>query len=298
MKISLNWLKEFIDLPESTDQICETLTDTGLEVEGLESYVSLKGGLEGIVIGEVLTCEKHPNADKLKVTTVDIGSGVVPIVCGAPNVDQGQKVVVAKAGSTIYPIKGDPFTLKKVKIRGEVSEGMICAEDELGLGEDHSGIIVLETDLPNGTPAAEYYNITVDEVIEIGLTPNRGDGASHLGVARDLKAAFKRPVKLPSVDAFKVNSNTSDLEVTVENSEACPRYSRVVINDLTVGESPSWLKDRLKAIGVGPINNIVDVTNYICHELGQPLHAFDMAAITTGKVVVKTLPGGIYHLQW
>ena len=292
MKISLNWLKEFIEITESTEDLCDTLTGTGLEVEGLESYESIKGGLEGVVIGEVLTCEKHPNADKLKVTTVDIGDAIVPIVCGAPNVDKGQKVVVAKAGSTVYPINGDAFTLKKVKIRGEVSEGMICAEDELGLGEDHSGIMVLETDAKNGTPAAEHFQITKDEVIEIGLTPNRGDAASHVGVARDLKAAYEKEITWPSVDDFKIDSTDFPLDVQVENFEACPRYSGVVIKGLEVKESPAWLKDRLRAIGVGPLNNVVDVTNYICHELGQPLHAFDNAAITSGKIVVKTLPDG------
>lgn len=292
MKISLNWLKELITLSEPTEEICDTLTMTGLEVEGLEKFESIQGSLSGVVIGEVITCEKHSNADKLKVTTVDIGDATVPIVCGAPNVAAGQKVVVAKAGSTIYPVNGDPFTLKKVKIRGEVSEGMICAEDELGLGTDHSGIIVLETDIPNGTPAAEYFEIVQDEVIEIGLTPNRGDGASHLGVARDLRAVYHRPVSLPQVDRFYTEDHATELKVRVDDQSGCPRYSGVEIHGLRVQESPAWLKNRLKAIGIGPINNIVDVTNYVCHELGQPLHAFDLEAITTNEIVVKTMPEG------
>ncbi len=291
MKISLNWLKDYIALEESPQQIADTLTATGLEVEGIEEYEQVKGGLEGLVIGEVLTCEKHPDADKLKVTTVDIG-GEEPssIVCGAPNVAAGQKVVVATVNATLYPEGGEPFKIKKAKIRGVASHGMICAEDEIGLGASHDGIMVLDTDLPNGTPAASYFQLENDTVLEIGLTPNRADGASHYGVARDLRAAFRRPVNLPDVDAFQVESNALPIEVQVENTEACPRYSGVTISGLEVKPSPDWLQHRLKSIGLAPINNVVDSTNYILHSLGQPLHAFDAAEITGNKVVVKTLP--------
>ncbi|UII29772.1 phenylalanine--tRNA ligase subunit beta [Fulvivirga ulvae] len=293
MKISLNWLKDYININQSPEEISKLLTDTGLEVEGLENFEQVKGGLKGLVIGEVLTCEKHPNADKLSVTTVDIGSdNPVPIVCGAPNVAKGQKVVVATVGATLYPEGHDPFQIKKAKIRGEVSEGMICAEDEIGLGISHDGIMVLDTDLPNGTPAAEYFNLTDDIVIEIGLTPNRADAASHIGVARDLKAAIKTAVHWPEVGDFKIDNTDNAIEVSVENTEACPRYSGVTISGVEVKESPSWLKQRLEAIGVAPINNVVDATNYVLHEMGQPLHAFDADEIKGKKVLVKTLPQG------
>ncbi|GAA0194638.1 phenylalanine--tRNA ligase subunit beta [Fulvivirga kasyanovii] len=293
MKISLNWLKDYVNINQSPEEISKLLTDTGLEVEGLENFEQVRGGLKGLVIGEVLTCEKHPNADKLSVTTVDIGSdSPVPIVCGAPNVAKGQKVVVATVGATLYPEGHDPFPIKKAKIRGEVSEGMICAEDEIGLGASHDGIMVLDTELPNGTPAAEYFNLTDDIVIEIGLTPNRADAASHIGVARDLKAALKTSVQWPDVDNFKVDNTDNIIEVSVENTEACPRYSGITISGVQVKESPSWLKQRLEAIGIAPINNVVDATNYVLHEMGQPLHAFDADEIKGKKVLVKTLPQG------
>lgn len=291
MKISLNWLKQFIELPESPKEIGDLLTHSGLEVEGLEEVESIKGGLKGLVVGEVLTCVKHPNADKLNVTTVDIGQEEPsPIVCGAPNVAVGQKVIVATVNATLYPSTGDSFKIKKAKIRGEVSEGMICAEDEIGLGKGHDGIMVLDSDLPNGTAAADVFNLESDFVYEIGLTPNRADAASHLGTARDLKALFKRDIKLPSVEAFKVDNTESPIKVSVENTEACPRYSGLTISGISVKESPDWLKAKLNAIGINPTNNVVDVTNYVLHSLGQPMHAFDAAAITGNQVIVKTVP--------
>lgn len=293
MTISYHWLKDYIDIPESAEEIGKILTATGLEVEHVESFESVKGGLKGLVIGEVLTCSKHPNADKLSVTTVDVGDAPpLRIVCGAPNVAAGQKVVVAVPGTTIYPTQGEPFTIKRAKIRGEESEGMICAEDEIGLGESHAGIIVLNTTVKNGTPASEYYNVQSDYVIEIGLTPNRVDAASHLGVARDIKASQNRAIRWPSVDAFKPDNNSLPIPVTIQNPEACIRYSSLTLTGVTVQESPAWLKNRLLAIGLTPINNIVDITNYVLHETGQPLHAFDAAAITGNQVIVKTLPAG------
>lgn len=293
MKISYNWLKQYIDIPESAEEIGKTLTSTGLEVESVEPFETVRGGLKGLVIGEVLTCAKHPNADKLSVTTVDVG-GEQPlrIVCGAPNVAAGQRVVVATPGTTVHPFKGEPFAIKTAKIRGEQSEGMICAEDEIGIGESHAGIIVLSTTVPNGTLAAEFFNIQSDYVIEIGLTPNRADAASHIGVARDIKAAKKRALKLPSVESFKTDNISLSIPVTVENSEACPRYSALTISGVTIGESPDWLKNKLKSIGLSTINNIVDITNFVLHETGQPLHAFDAEQITGKKVLVRTLPSG------
>lgn len=293
MTISYNWLKEYIDIPESPEEIGHILTSTGLEVESVEPFETVKGGLRGLVIGEVLTCVKHPNADKLSLTTVDVGgTNPLPIVCGAPNVAVGQKVVVATVGTTLYPFKGEPFVIKSAKIRGEQSEGMICAEDEIGTGESHAGIMVLNTPLKNGTPAAEYFKVESDYSIEIGLTPNRVDAASHLGVARDIKASQKRDMRWPSVDAFKPDNASLKIDVVVENTEACPRYAGVTLTNVTVSESPAWLKNRLSAIGLTPINNVVDITNYVLHETGQPLHAFDADKITGKKVVVKTLPSG------
>lgn len=289
MKISLNWLRSYIELSESPEEIADLLTKSGLEVEGVSRFEPIKGGLEGLVIGEVVSCAKHPDADRLKVTTVNIGLDVpVPIVCGAPNVATGQKVVVATVGATLYPSEGEPFKIKKSKIRGEVSEGMICAEDEIGLGGSHEGIMVLNTDLPAGTPAAAYFNIKTDTVLEIGLTPNRADAASHVGVARDLKALLKREVKLPDVSSFAVDNESRAIKISVENPAAAPRYSGITISGVAVGESPDWLKANLQAIGLSPINNVVDVTNFVLHELGQPLHAFD-AAIVGDQVVVRTM---------
>ena len=297
MKISYNWLKQYIHIPESAEEIGQTLTGTGLEVESVESFESVKGGLKGLVIGEVLTCGKHPNADKLSITTVDVGgANPLQIVCGAANVAAGQKVVVATVGTTVHPTKGEPFVIKSAKIRGEQSEGMICAEDEIGLGESHAGILVLDTKIANGTLATEFFNVQSDYVFEIGLTPNRADAASHLGVARDIKAAKKRELKWPSVDHFEVDYRSLTIPVSVENSEACPRYSGVTISGIKVDESPDWLKNRLKSIGLTPINNVVDITNFVLHETGQPLHAFDADQIGGKKIIVKTLPAGTKFL--
>ena len=293
MTISFNWLKDYIDIPETPEELSQLLTSTGLEVEHVHAFETVKGGLKGLVIGEVLTCTKHPNADKLSLTTVDVG-GEKPlsIVCGAANVAAGQKVVVATVGTMVNPTKGEPFLIKSAKIRGEQSEGMICAEDEIGMGESHAGIIVLNTTAKNGTPAAEYFKIESDYTLEIGLTPNRVDAASHIGVARDIKASKSRKLNWPSVDTFKKDDSALTIDVTVENQAACPRYSGVTLTNITVAESPTWLKNRLIAIGLTPINNIVDITNYVLHETGQPLHAFDADQIAGKKVIVKTLPAG------
>ena len=293
MEVSYKWLQEFIELPESPEEVGKLLTATGLEVEGIEKIESVPGGLEGVVIGEILTCTKHPEADKLSLTTVDVGADQpLSIVCGAPNVAAGQKVVVALVGATLHPSSGESFQIKKAKIRGAASEGMICAEDEIGLGSSHAGIMVLDTDVPNGTPAARYFNLEADYQIVIGLTPNRIDAASHLGTARDLKAVLKRPMCFPSVEAFAVGNTSLTLDVRVDDEIACPRYTGLTITGLTVGESPDWLKQRLLSIGLNPINNIVDITNFVCHDLGQPLHAFDANKIAGNQVIVKTLPEG------
>ncbi|KJD34481.1 phenylalanyl-tRNA synthetase subunit beta [Tamlana nanhaiensis] len=298
MKISYNWLKQFLKIDWSPEQTGELLTDLGLEVEGIDTYQSVKGGLEGVVIGEVLTCEKHPNADKLKVTTVNIGADTpVQIVCGAPNVAAGQKVPVATIGTTLYTEEGEAWTIKKGKIRGEESHGMICAEDELGLGKSHDGIMVLSDDLIPGTAAAEIFEIENDQVFEIGLTPNRADAMSHWGTARDLKAGLlQKDINLelitPSVSAFHVDSRTLKIDIDVLNKELAPRYCGVTLSGIKVKASPAWLQHRLKAIGLSPINNVVDATNYVLHELGQPLHAFDASKISGNKIEVKTLPTG------
>ncbi len=293
MKISYRWLQQYIDLPESPEELGQVLTSTGLEVESVEAFETVKGGLKGLVIGEVLTCVKHPNADKLSITTVDVG-GAKPsqIVCGAPNVAADQKVIVALPGTTVHPTHGDPFAIKSAKIRGEQSDGMICSEDEIGLGTSHAGILVLTTTVKNGTLASDYFKIDSDFVFEIGLTPNRADAASHLGVARDIKASKKRKLKWPGVSSFKTDNQNLKIDIQVENTEACPRYSGVTISGITVAESPGWLQSRLKAIGLSPINNIVDITNFVLHETGQPLHAFDADEIRGQKVVVKTLAAG------
>ncbi|UKM64215.1 phenylalanine--tRNA ligase subunit beta [Flavobacteriaceae bacterium GSB9] len=298
MKISYNWLKQFIKTDWTPEQTSELLTDLGLEVEGLENYQSVKGGLEGIVVGEVLTCEKHPNADKLKVTTVNIGNGEpLQIVCGAPNVAAGQKVPVATIGTTLYTPEGEAWTIKKGKIRGEASHGMICAEDELGLGQSHDGIMVLDADLKPGTPAADIFDIENDHVFEIGLTPNRADAMSHMGTARDLRAGLvQKDINLefitPSVSAFRVDNRTLKMDLDVINKDLAPRYCGVTISGIRVKESPAWLKHRLKAIGIEPKNNVVDATNYVLHDLGQPLHAFDANKIIGNKIEVKTLKSG------
>src|SRR2546428_7876865 len=293
MKISYNWLKQYIKTDLSPEQISIILTNVGLEVESLEEIQTVAGGLQGLVIGHVTSREKHPNADKLSVTKVNVGNGQdLDIVCGAPNVAAGQKVVVATVGTTVYPTTGEPFEIKKAKIRGEVSEGMICAEDEIGLGASHAGIMVLPEDAPIGMLAKEYFKIEDDYCFEIGLTPNRVDAASHVGVARDIAAVLQSQVVLPSVDDFKVDNHDSKITVEVIDTEDAPRYSGVSINDVTVADAPEWLQNKLRAIGQKPINNVVDITNYVLHELGQPLHAFDADQIKGGKVIVKKLAEG------
>ena len=298
MNISYNWLKQFLHLDWPAKKTAELLTDLGLEVEGISAYESVPGGLKGVVVGQVVDCKKHPNADKLKLTLVDIGQDEpLQIVCGAPNVAAGQKVAVAVIGTTLYPNMGEPLTIKKGKIRGEESHGMICAEDELGLGNDHSGIMVLPDSLKAGTPCASVFEIENDEVFEIGLTPNRADAMSHYGVARDLRAGLKqreifKELITPSVSKFNVDNRSLRMEVEVENKALAPRYCGVTLKNLIVQPSPDWLKNRLRAIGISPKNNLVDATNYVLHELGQPLHAFDADRIYGKKIVVKTVPAG------
>ena len=296
MNISYSWLKDYINLELSPAEVGATLTQLGLETGSIDEVESIKGGLKGIIVGEVVTCEKHPNSDHLSVTTVNIGGDEnLPIVCGAPNVAVGQKVVVATVGTVLY--KGDEqFTITKSKIRGEVSMGMICAEDEIGIGNDHNGIMVLNQDAKPGTPASDFFNIQSDFVLEVDLTPNRIDSASHIGVARDLAAFLSQKGTInytrPSIEAFKIDNRNLPISVEIENTEACARYSGLTISDVTVKESPEWLKNRLKAIGQSSINNIVDITNYVLYETGQPLHAFDAAEVKGGKVIAKTLAAG------
>jgi len=298
MKISYNWLKQFIKINWTPEQTAELLTDLGLEVEGIETYQSVKGGLEGVVVGNVLTCIKHPNADKLKITTVDIGeNSPLQIVCGAPNVAAGQKVPVATIGTTLYAADGEAWIIKKGKIRGEESHGMICAEDELGLGNSHAGIMILDETLKVGTSASTVFKVENDHVFEIGLTPNRADAMSHLGTARDLKAGLlQKNISLelitPSVSAFHTDNRLLKIDVDVKNKELAPRYCGVTISGIKVESSPKWLQHRLKAIGLTPINNIVDATNYVLHDLGQPLHAFDAVKIKGNKIEVKTVEAG------
>lgn len=297
MNISYNWLKEYVDFDLTPDEVAAALTSIGLETGSVEEVQTVKGGLEGLVIGEVLTCEPHPNSDHMHITTVNLGQGEpVQIVCGAANVAAGQKVVVATLGTKLYD--GDEcFTIKKSKLRGVESNGMICAEDEIGIGTDHAGIIVLpETAVP-GTLAKDYYNIKSDYVLEVDITPNRADACSHYGVARDLYAYLVQngkpaALKKPSVEAFAVDNHDLDIRVTVENSEACPHYAGVTVKGVTVKESPEWLQNKLRVIGLRPINNVVDITNYIVHAFGQPLHCFDADRIKGGEVIVKTLPEG------
>ena len=297
MNISYNWLKEYVDFNLSPEEVAEALTSIGLESGGVEEVQTIKGGLEGLVIGEVLTCEDHPNSDHLHITTVNLGNGEpTQIVCGAANVAAGQKVVVATLGTKLYS-GDDCFTIKKSKIRGVESTGMICAEDEIGIGNSHEGIIVLPAEAVPGTLAKDYYNIKSDYVIEVDITPNRADACSHYGVARDLHAyllqnGLATALRRPSVDAFKVENHDLDIAVSVENTEACPRYAGVTVKGVKVTESPDWLKDKLQLIGIRPINNVVDITNFIVHAFGQPLHCFDAAKIKGGEVIVKTMPEG------
>lgn len=305
MKISLNWLKEYYNTDMTAQEIAAALTGCGLEVESIEPFESFPGGLRGIVIGEVKEKAKHPNADKLSLTKVDVGQpDLLSIVCGAPNVEAGQKVVVATVGAMLYPTKGEPFTITKSKIRGEVSEGMICAEDEIGLGESHAGIMVLDADAKVGTPAAEFFHVTSDTVFEIGLTPNRADAASHFGVARDLAAvvlaqkltqdihAESESAHFPMVGVPNEELPDCPIAVEVQDIAGCKRYSGVLLEGIKVADSPQWLQERLKAIGLRPINNIVDITNYVMHETGQPLHAFDADKIEGGKIIVKKCASG------
>ena len=294
MKISYNWLREYLDFNAGPDELSSVLTSLGLEVEGMEEWVSVKGGMKGVVVGRVLTCERHPDADRLSVTTVDAG-GTEPlhIVCGAPNVAAGQLVAVALPGTMVFHGDGQ-FEIKRSKIRGQLSEGMICAEDELGIGTDHEGIVVLDSTARVGMPAADYFGVITDTVFEIGLTPNMIDCSSHYGVARVLAAYFnlQKPVraKLPEISGFRKEANEGAISVTVEAPEACLRYSGLTIRGIKVGPSPAWLQARLRAIGLSPINNVVDITNFVLHETGQPLHAFDVAAITGNTVRVRQLP--------
>ncbi len=298
MKISYNWLKQFLQTDWEENKASELLTDLGLEVEGIETVESIKGSLEGVVVGEVLTCVQHPNADRLKLTTVDLGSGdPVQIVCGAPNIDVGQKVPVATIGTILYDDSGASFKIKKGKIRGEESHGMICAEDELGLGSSHDGILILDDKIKSGTKAADVFNIEVDKVFEIGLTPNRADAMSHYGVARDFRAGliqhgFNLELISPSVSDFQVDERRLRIDVEVDKKELVPRYCGISIVDVEVKDSPEWIQNRLKSIGITPKNNIVDITNYVLHELGQPLHAFDAKKIQGNKILVKTLKTG------
>lgn len=298
MKIAFSWLKSHLPVTISVNEVADLLTFSGLEVENIEKVEAVKGGLEGLVVGEVITCEKHPDADKLSITTVNVGGPeLLNIVCGAPNVAKGQKVIVATVGAELYPSEGETFKIKKSKIRGAVSEGMICAEDEIGLGNSHAGIMVLDPETEVGTPAASYFNLESDYVLEIGLTPNRADAMSHYGVARDLRAVMLQQtenVEVPAlapidIEPFAFDSKLNPIEIQVEDSAACPRYVGLSFHNVKVGPSPDWLKQKLEAIGLRPINNVVDITNYVHHDLGQPLHAFDEDKIAGKKVIVKKL---------
>lgn len=293
MKISYNWLKQFINLDWEPEKTSELLTNLGLEVEGLEKYSSIKGGLEGIIVGHIEKCEKHPNADRLKVTSVNVGKETtLKIVCGAPNVKKGQKVAVATIGTTLYNSDGESWKIKKGKIRGEESNGMLCAEDEIGLGESHDGILILDDKFKPGDPLSNYYDVESDYIFEIGLTPNRADAMSHYGTARDIKAGLiqlgiNSELMSPSVSGFHVDNRSLKIDIDVADKKKAPRYCGITISGVSVNNSPSWLQNRLKAIGLSPINNVVDVTNYVLHSLGQPLHAFDADKITGQKVIVR-----------
>ncbi|MBT5233497.1 MAG: phenylalanine--tRNA ligase subunit beta [Flavobacteriaceae bacterium] len=298
MNISFNWLSEFLKINLKIEEVSEILTDIGLEVEGIEKYEQFKGGLEGLIVGEVVYCEQHPNADRLKLTKVNIGNeSILQIVCGAPNVKLNQKVIVATVGTVLHPLNNEKFKITKSKIRGEISQGMICAEDEIGIGNSHDGIIVLNTKHKPGTKISKIYENYSDQVFNIGLTPNRSDAMSHLGVARDLRAALmhkghKGELITPSVSSFHINSRTQKVNINVQDSNLCPRFTGVCIENISVKESPSWLQNRLKSIGLTPLNNVVDITNFVLHEIGQPLHAYDFDKITTKSINVKTLSEG------
>ncbi len=302
MKISYNWLKSYLPIDLPAEEVADILTQIGLEVEHFSQVESVEGGFRGIVIGEVLSKAQHPNADRLSVCQVSLGTETVQIVCGAPNVDAGQKVVVATVGTTLYPTNGESFKIKKSKIRGEESFGMICAEDEIGLGESHDGIMVLDASASAGTEAAEHFGIETDVIFDIGLTPNRSDGMSHFGVAQDLAAYLKyhklssNSAEGPNVSHFTLGTNSRPFEIEVKDFEACPRYAGITFSNVEVKESPNWLKQRLNAVGVRPINNIVDITNFVQHELGQPLHAFDADEVQGDKIIVRQLPQGTKFL--
>ena len=299
MKISYNWLKNYININVEPNKLSEYLTDCGLEVESFQKIESIKGGLKGVIVGEVISCSKHLNADKLSVTTIDIGNNItLPIVCGAPNVEKGQKVLVATVGTILYN-GNEAFEIKKSKIRGEISEGMICAEDELGLGKSHAGIIVLENSVEKGTLASEYFKIETDYVFEIGLTPNRADATSHIGTARDLVAVLNRfnanetfSLNKPDVSEFKIDNNLLPIEIKIEDSIGCKRYTGITLKGIKVEDSPKWLQIKLENIGIRPINNIVDITNFVLMENGQPLHAFDYDKIEGENIIIKKLPSG------
>lgn len=300
MRISLNWLKQYLNFEKSNQDLGDILTDIGLEVEGMDTFQSIRGGLKDLLIGKVLAVEKHPDADRLNITKVDIGlEDTLQIVCGAPNVAAGQTVIVAPVGAFVHPLEGESFEIKKAKIRGVVSEGMICAEDEIGLGKSHDGILVLPNGITLGTKSADYFEIENDVVLEIGLTPNRCDAYSHIGVARDLRAAINfreklnLPLILPKIETDKyVSGNLKEVQIKVENSEGCPRYGGVLIDNIKVAQSPAWLQNRLNAVGVRPINNVVDITNYVLLEFGQPLHAFDRDKIVGDTIIVKNAKAG------
>ena len=298
MNISFNWLSEFLKIDLKIEEVSEILTDIGLEVEGIEKFEQYKGSLKGLIVGEVIYCEQHPNADRLKLTKVNVGNeNILQIVCGAPNVKLNQKVVVATVGTILHPLNNEKFKITKSKIRGEISQGMICAEDEIGIGNSHDGIIVLDAKYKPGTKISKIYENYSDQVFNIGLTPNRSDAMSHLGVARDLRAALmhkghKGELITPSVSSFHINSRTQKVNINVQDSNLCPRFTGVCIENISVKESPSWLLNRLKSIGLTPLNNVVDITNFVLHEIGQPLHAYDFDKITTKSINIKTLSEG------
>ncbi len=295
MKVSYSWIKEYINVELSPNECAKVLTDIGLEVEGIHKVESVKGGLKGLIVGQILTCESHPNADRLKKTTVDIGSEVLEIICGAPNVSSGLKVVVAPIGTLLWDDKGNSFSIKKGRIRGEISSGMICGADEIGMGKDSNGIMILDTKAEIGTNVSSHFQLESDTIFDIGLTPNRSDAMGHMGVARDLRAGLAaKGIKLdfhsPSVDAFNIDRIEKSIKVEVEDFKSCSRYSGIFVSGLVIKESPEWIKRRLVSIGLIPQNNIVDITNYVLHESGNPLHAFDGDKIKGNKIFVKNLP--------